>query len=1351
MALPPLEGDIVLRDNASDVFNRIASSADRFTSQLNAADQRVAAFQSSLNSLGGAQPLAQPRQAIRVDTDQQAAQARQAIAEQEAQRRIVLASTSIGRLSNIEEKLTAATAVEAKRREALTSAETQKRRTLLQSSLKGLSTREIDSLIGRLHDLGTQADQARQRIAQIDKATQGAGGAQRVSATRNEVRERQQLVQRLSDIQAQEEREITQAVQTESRRRVQTAQQEQAQRQRQAQGGLLGGGALGGLAATAGTFLTVQFARQLENTLRGFATANTEIKRANVAFNELAGGVSNAQGRLVAIQQGMAGTVSQLQAIKIANQAAALGLAQTGEEFGRLAQAARIVTLISPVIDDAGQALTELGLASANLSFRRLDQLGLSVTEVRNRMKDLQSANDDLSDSQAFLEASVDALITKGGRLTDSTAAQASGVERLTVAINEFLDQEGKFSNGADRLYGDIADVVNQVFTLLNIGSDKNVGDNINARLAQFKQSLEEIKEAEKAAVSKDRLTLDDVLFGGGLQSAVTNYTAEGEDGLNRMRQAAQQSLRAFTILDTAYQNANQDLVDGKDFAINYRAELRGIAVDAERGAIAHKDIEAAVADATRKYKELQDAQRGAGTADALLAQKQRIVEGTTAAEILAQRYQDIATAQAQLEQFKGTGLADVGDTLTKQLVALQESLAQTGDLPEGSARQFSFLKAAAESAGIGVNFLTDANERLGKTFVTTNPEIQNLAKFVLLLNAEFADTGNLLQYKEGLALVDEQFNRIASRRAESFDLGFEGATNGIALINAATSAGIQGLDQYAEAYAKIRSEITASGGATGDQLRQIQLINKEVEAAAFVQNKYADSLGTLDSGFIGSSEAAQALIREMARIIALANTGSITFADASVALSQLDSELRNLATTEPAQAIEDFVSATERAVSSSGQLVDGVNGLPVAFDAADLAGRNLSATLQQLIADAQGLGAAAANSGFNLAQRLVPSLGVGGAIQQGLQFQQQSDQLTNAFLEANSARVQGGQAPLDTRVLETGLAALNQFQSAFVQDATRAAEGIGGAVSGIGDQINNALDGLISGILKPTTGGLIPDSVLKDLLPREDALDENARRLADVAVKGFKSPWYDGLRDLQLIPDDVAAQGEEAIRRFAAEGVRKHTEGLTTEFYNVDAAVAQVIEKLRGNQAQAQFLDQVRAQVKAVAGDVDDLDLQEALGIDVSAQRGARAAKSALAGLPTPEEIMAQMQALFSGESGNPIVSALSISTDQQGELNTSTQTAIQSAGEAMVTQATQGAYGQRSIDAILAGIEVKKSELEKSGRNAAEWMGGALLDEFSQTVPSGLLDILIVQLVPLLQESQARNSERTGGTAAQ
>jgi hypothetical protein len=46
------------------------------------------------------------------------------------------------------------------------------------------------------------------------------------------------------------------------------------------------------------------------------------------------------------------------------------------------------------------------------------------------------------------------------------------------------------------------------------------------------------------------------------------------------------------------------------------------------------------------------------------------------------------------------------------------------------------------------------------------------------------------------------------------------------------------------------------------------------------------------------------------------------------------------------------------------------------------------------------------------------------------------------------------------------------------------------------------------------------------------------------------------------------------------------------------------------------------------------------------------------------------------------------------------------------------------------------------------ADWLGGALLERFSVTVPAGLLDILVDHLGERIEAAQAKKEERTSGT---
>ena len=269
-----------------------------------------------------------------------------------------------------------------------------------------------------------------QKRATIEARTQSS---ERVQLARNESALVAEAAKAASATKIEEERRTTALLRAELQER-QRAISQSAPQNNQASGNGLQNAVLGGIAG----YFTVQGAQQIFNYAKEIAALDTSVSRASKAFEIMSGSANEAEKRLRAIQSASGGTVTEFQAIQIANQATSLGLAKSSGEFEKLTRAARAVTFVSPVIRDVQSAISELALASSNLSFRRLDQLGLSVTEVKTRMSELKAANSGLDDSQAFLAASVDALNSKFGALLNSTEAQAGGVERLTTAWENF-------------------------------------------------------------------------------------------------------------------------------------------------------------------------------------------------------------------------------------------------------------------------------------------------------------------------------------------------------------------------------------------------------------------------------------------------------------------------------------------------------------------------------------------------------------------------------------------------------------------------------------------------------------------------------------------------------------------------------------------------------------------------------------------------------------------------------------------------------------------------------------------------------------------------------------------------
>lgn len=227
--------------------------------------------------------------------------------------------------------------------------------------------------------------------------------------------------------------------------------------------GSLGGALAGGLAG----YATVAGAQQIVRTTVALAELGTEARRAESAFIALSGSQEEADAKLRAIQDASGGAIDRLQAMQVANKAAALGLANTSEELERVV---RFATISGRVLGmDTAGALDNLSAAAANLSFVRLDQMGISATRVRARIKELQEEFTGMSREAAFLEATLDIGEQTFSSLTDAALTQASGIERLRAAWADLNTTVAEQGSALDRLAGRLADEIQYTETQIRL------------------------------------------------------------------------------------------------------------------------------------------------------------------------------------------------------------------------------------------------------------------------------------------------------------------------------------------------------------------------------------------------------------------------------------------------------------------------------------------------------------------------------------------------------------------------------------------------------------------------------------------------------------------------------------------------------------------------------------------------------------------------------------------------------------------------------------------------------------------------------------------------------------------
>lgn len=194
--------------------------------------------------------------------------------------------------------------------------------------------------------------------------------------------------------------------------------------------------ALTGTLRGVGAAFGVTFGMQTIGQLVRFAVESDRIATAYdrqlVAARSLAGSQAELNELLTAYQQATGGAVDEATALADVTRLQAVGFADSAKELEEFTRAARGISVATGQQQD--YVISQLQLAIANQSTLRLDQLGLGVTEVEKRIKQLRATNKGLTDEMAYQQAVLGLATEKFGVLTTTVAGQATGTERARAA-----------------------------------------------------------------------------------------------------------------------------------------------------------------------------------------------------------------------------------------------------------------------------------------------------------------------------------------------------------------------------------------------------------------------------------------------------------------------------------------------------------------------------------------------------------------------------------------------------------------------------------------------------------------------------------------------------------------------------------------------------------------------------------------------------------------------------------------------------------------------------------------------------------------------------------------------------
>jgi len=209
-------------------------------------------------------------------------------------------------------------------------------------------------------------------------------------------------------------------------------------------------------------------------------------------FTQLQGGAEQASASLQMLREATNFTVPDTTLMSISNLYTQMGLATDPAEVARLAQMG--AELGMAMGQSAEEAMRTFSALLANQSIELLDQFGISSGKVRDRIKELQEANQGLARDQAFVTAVLEIGAVAQERINVAIEKNVSSVAQLTTRFQNLMAEMGKPIANASEGVAQIAvnfinaeqtidDVQRQISNLdlsrlsLNVGfSQNNVG-----------------------------------------------------------------------------------------------------------------------------------------------------------------------------------------------------------------------------------------------------------------------------------------------------------------------------------------------------------------------------------------------------------------------------------------------------------------------------------------------------------------------------------------------------------------------------------------------------------------------------------------------------------------------------------------------------------------------------------------------------------------------------------------------------------------------------------------------------------------------------------------------------------
>lgn len=626
-----------------------------------------------------------------------------------------------------------------------------------------------------------------------------------------------------------------------------------------------------------------------------------------------------------------------------------------------------------------------------------------------------------------------------------------------------------------------------------------------------------------------------------------------------------------------------------------------GIALAAVKGATVAFELGRAASGAMSLRDSFDDLAEGAGTTgDALLASMREAARGTIAdADLILSANRAMLLGVAKDAESMGK-LIEIAAARGR---AMGLSTAQAfNDIVTGIGRASPLI---LDNLGITVD-ATAAYERYAQQLGVNANALDDNQKKQAILNDVIALSADLI--KENSSQAQQQ--------AEAFqrmDAAIQNAKQALGELFSPAAAAIA--NNLAEATERMLQAMqdTAMQSAQSDLFGMGDSITRMAAELNAQANNLADAAISGDNAGVGA--AAQRIQELTIAIRALGEeynaTAAITGADL-LDLNQLANGVvafqdTSAAAQAAAQAEEEMAAASAELAAQQGALQAQILGTVARLrEIEGVANSAASALRSSFLGVADTIGGAAALGGYRKAKQ---ELDAQIAIYEQLGYSAEEIEFATAGFVS---QVRDANTELEKTVTNTGRisSGVNTAQQAF-----------------------ESLKSKISGIL---SGSLSSGIDLENILGRQDAIEEPARRLADIAVNGFNSPWAKYFQEqFPQLYEQLATSGNP--RQAAAQILREFEAGLRPELLDRETAKERVRQLLLGESNIEELAASIAQELSAeFGGQFSQAQIlqtaQQALGQGAA---GALDISTGITAAPgTASKVLGQVEAQFASDA---------------------------------------------------------------------------------------------------------------------